>query len=205
MPAATKKRGTSAARKKRGMSAAKKKRAMSAANRKRGPNDTTCMAPDEEPRIEATALTAAAAVPINTQLNVPTTGLYGYGRATGRFGIAKTIEALKEIGSAWAGRHADIRIGIGDISQNGGGKFPPHKAHKRGIEADIRPLRKDHEEEPTTFRSSDYSRALTQELVDVITANSVLTVNKIFFNDPNVRGVQRLDGHDNHLHVRFEP
>jgi Putative peptidoglycan binding domain len=163
-----------------------------------------CTAPDDGPAAAA-GLAADANLPINTKLTLPLSGLYSINSSTsGQFAIAQTIQAVQEVGQIWAGRHPDDPIGIGDISKSGGGDFPPHMAHKRGIEVDIRPLRNDGKEQPTTFDSAKFSRELTQELVDLFNANSVLAVNKIFFNDPGMEGVAPLGGHHNHLHVRFE-
>src|ERR1700737_3704468 len=95
-------------------------------------------------------------------------------------------------------------LGSGTSARRGEGISIPHKAHKRGVEADIRPQRKDGGELPTRFDSADYSRARTQALVDVIYANAVLAVNTVFFNDSGVQGVLPLAGHSDHLHVRFQ-
>jgi hypothetical protein len=64
-------------------------------------------------------------------------------------------------------------------------------------------MRRDGREEGTVYQSSNYSRALTQELVNLFHANGVARVQYIFFNDPAVTGVRPWPGHDNHLHVRF--
>ena len=162
-------------------------------------DEDVCAAPDDE---EGAVLEAPAA-PVNTPLAVPTTGLYGYTSAAKRFGIAKVIAAVIAIGEKWNTLHPDAPIGVGNISKQGGGTLPPHASHKKGIDVDLRPMRKDKAQEPVTFQDSAYSRALTQELVNVVRANTVLPIDRIFFNDPNVSGVGPLAGHHNHLHVRF--
>jgi murein endopeptidase len=93
---------------------------------------------------------------------------------------------------------------MGDIIFQGGGAMPPHKSHRTGLDVDIRPVRGDGREAPTTYQSPDYSRPLTQELVNMIRGNGVLPVRFVFFNDPAVNGVSPQAGHDNHLHVRFQ-
>ncbi|MEP7342386.1 MAG: penicillin-insensitive murein endopeptidase [Acidobacteriota bacterium] len=121
-----------------------------------------------------------------------------------RYGQFETIQALKAIGAAWAKTHPLApRIVISDISKRGGGKFPPHVSHQTGLDIDIRLMRNDGKEDGTNYRATTYSRALTQELVNLIRANGVLPVEYIFFNDPAVTGVSNQSGHNDHLHVRF--
>jgi hypothetical protein len=62
-------------------------------------------------------------------------------------------------------------------------------------------MRTDGQEKPVTWQDPAYSRQLTQLLVDNFRAHANCT--KIFFNDPNINGVQPLAGHDNHLHIEM--
>ena len=98
---------------------------------------------------------------------------------------------------------------MGDISRYGGGPLPPHKSHRLGVDIDIRLMRNDGREAGVTYQDAAYSRALTVELIRAIQANGVLRVKVIYFNDPtvirSVPGVKEQKGHDNHLHVRFDP
>jgi hypothetical protein len=136
---------------------------------------------------------------------------YGLGfRATGRpahrFGRPETARALLAVAAAWRRAHPrgpvlDIR----DLSRSGGGPLPGHASHRLGLDVDIRPVKADSRQGPTHWRHPSYSRALTQELVDLLRSNGVLPVHVIFFNDPGIRGVRPLKNHDNHLHVRFAP
>jgi Putative peptidoglycan binding domain/Penicillin-insensitive murein endopeptidase len=151
----------------------------------------------------ASAAVAAAAGVVTSKLTVPTDGLYGYASEARRFGIAETVAALLEIGEVWNARHPASPIGVGDISKLNGGQISGHASHRKGIDADIRPMRNDGEEAPVVFTQAAYSRALTQELVDLFYANDRLAVQIVFFNDPNVAGVNNEPNHDNHLHVRF--
>ena len=80
-----------------------------------------------------------------------------------------------------------------------------HKSHQLGVDVDIRPLRNDGQEGPVRYQSGEYSRALTQQLVNIVRANSILPVKLILFNDPAVTGVSAYPNHDDHLHVRFQP
>lgn len=156
---------------------------------------------DGEPAFAPMAAAAAAA--INTQLMVPTPGLYGTHTPERRFGIAQTIQALLDAGAIWTRRHANGRFGIGDISKNGGGQISGHASHRLGVDVDIRPQRSDEQELPVTINDAKYSRERTQEFIDILYAGPALAVKMIFFNDDRVEGVQHWDNHDNHFHVRF--
>ncbi|MFM9848675.1 MAG: penicillin-insensitive murein endopeptidase [Hyphomicrobiaceae bacterium] len=143
----------------------------------------------------------AALPPVDVVLGA-SDGLYGYGEAARKYGIRETIDALREVGRIWQLRGHAPRIGIGDISKQGGGQISGHASHRKGIDIDIRPITNNGQEEPTTYQSANHSRALTQELCDLIHANGKLAVQFILFNDPGVASVQPYRNHDNHLHVR---
>jgi peptidoglycan hydrolase-like protein with peptidoglycan-binding domain len=131
-------------------------------------------------------------------------GYYSYTEAAKRYGRRETITALQAIASEWTRAHpAGPRLGIGNISLQGGGPFPPHSTHQEGLNVDIRPVRNDRVESPVTWRDSGYSRTLTQELVNLIRANRVLGVSSILFNDSSVSGVTAHPKHDDHLHLSF--
>src|SRR6266542_4190492 len=132
-------------------------------------------------------------------------GFYSYhpGSPKRQYGTARTILALQAIGARWLVAHpGGPRIGIGDISFPGGGKMSPHVSHQLGVDVDLRLMRSDGKEAGGTYRDSTYSRALTQELVDIIRANTVQGVKMILNNDPKIKGVKPWHGHDDHLHVR---
>ena len=123
-----------------------------------------------------------------------------------RYGLREVIRAIEAIATEWHRRHGQgPRLGIGDISLLGGGPTPRHGAHQRGLEVDIRLPRSDGRELGVTFNDPNYSRSLTQELVDVINRNPILRVRVILFNDPGVSGVRAYPGHNDHLHVGFLP
>jgi hypothetical protein len=141
---------------------------------------------------------------VNVPLPASGPGFYSYTAPEKRFGLAETIRALQAIGAAWAKAHpSGPRIAIGDISRQGGGQFPPHSSHRNGRDVDLRPVRGDGKEAPVNYKDPNYSRALTQELVNLIRVNGVLVVELAFFNDPQVTGVKPLVHHEDHLHVRF--
>jgi len=142
----------------------------------------------------------------NVVVQLPPTGagFYGSTAASRRFGTQQTIQAWTSIAASWRVAHpTGPRIGIGDISLRCGGLMPPHVSHQKGKDADIRLMRNDGREEGTVYTSSTYSQALTQELINLIRANPIASVQLILFNDPRATGVKPWPGHDNHLHVRF--
>ena len=114
-------------------------------------------------------------------------------------------DVLIKIAGLWHDLDPDHPISIGQISHKRGGDFPPHKQHKLGVEADMRPLSKDGQDLHLTFSSPEYSRDLTREFVTFLRANA--RVHKIFFNDPRLIQeslTNHAAGHDNHLHLWFE-
>lgn len=133
-------------------------------------------------------------------------GFRASGRPAHRFGRPETGRALLAVAAAWARAHPKGPVlDIRDLSRSGGGPLPGHVSHRLGLDVDIRPVKSNGRQGPTSWRQPGYSRALTQQLVDLLRGNKVLPVHAIFFNDPEVRGVRPLKGHDNHLHVRFAP
>ncbi len=129
--------------------------------------------------------------------------VYGTHQPNRRFGIARTIEVLNLVADQY---HAEfgIRLGIGDISKEGGGPISGHKSHQKGVDVDVRVPRNDSREEASNYKSASYSRQRTQRLVELFRRNGKFPVKYIFFNDPNIRGVSPWKNHDNHLHVRFD-
>ena len=143
---------------------------------------------------------------VNTQLPTSGSGFYSTVGPGRRYGQVQAIQALQAIGAAWQQAYPrGPRIGIADISFQGGGKMPPHKSHQVGLDVDIRLMRSDGREQGTQFQDAAYSRTLTQDLVYRIINNGILRVQYIFFNDPQVKSVRYWPGHHNHLHVRFYP
>ena len=141
---------------------------------------------------------------VDTPLPTSAVGLYSYKPQERQFGTARTIEAILSIGQRWAKEFPNgPAIGIGDISLQGGGKIDGHVSHRKGVDFDVRLMRTDAARRGVTIKSPDYSRELTQKLVDLIRANGVARVTLIFNNDPSLKGVRPWPHHDDHLHVRF--
>lgn len=130
-------------------------------------------------------------------------GFYWYGSTNtmAYYGTANTIATLQEVTRQWQEEYPGYRLGVGDISNPHGGYLPGHVSHRLGVDLDLRLMRKDGREAPSTYQDSSYSRALTQELVDRLLATG--EVETIFFNDMMVLGVSPWPNHDDHLHVRF--
>lgn len=131
------------------------------------------------------------------------TFIYGYRSAARRYGTAQTIAALNWVAQRYFNAFG-IRLGVGDISKEGGGTISGHVSHRRGVDVDIRVPRSDGVEDGSDHRLPTYSRVRTQKLVELFRANDILPVTFIFFNDSNVAGVSHWKNHDNHLHVRFD-
>jgi len=168
--------------------------------------DTPCLCPLDDESLEDLILEATPFPAVNTQLPISGTGYYSYANFREKqFGLPETIKAIEEIGKAWFQNHrTGPLIGIGNISKNGGGPVPPHRSHQTGLDVDFRLLRTDGARIGITFRSPSYSLARTQDLVDTILNNSVLSVTRILCNDDKLKGVEPWPGHDDHLHVRFK-
>lgn len=138
------------------------------------------------------------------QLTAPGTGYYSYQPNTEQYGLPVTIRALTTVATQWSLKHKAPRLGIGDISMKDGRKFGKHKSHQKGVDADVRAVRNDGTEGPVVWSDAKfYSRLSTQQLVDMIRNNGVLRVHEIWFNDSLLKGVKPMEGHDDHLHVRF--
>jgi len=120
------------------------------------------------------------------------------GRGAAQYAHAKMLTFIFLLDFHW-GEVDERKIGIGNISLAGGVKFPPHRGHRTGLEADIRPMRKGGERLPVRFTDSQYDRQATQKLVDSIWRTGM--VRRVIFNDVLIPRVQRMIGHDDHLHV----
>lgn len=154
-----------------------------------------------EAEIETSVMRSRA---LFAQMPASGTGYECYGPVEKRFARSKTVEAIVYIAIMWSKQYPDgPRIGVGNLSYQGGGPMPPHKSHQKGVDVDFAPIASTNEEIPLTWRSPKYSSDRTQQLVDFIRDNPVAKVRTIFFNDPEVTGVEPWSGHDNHLHVSF--
>jgi hypothetical protein len=72
-----------------------------------------------------------------------------------------------------------------------------------GVEFDVRPLRVDGLRQPVSVGQPEYSRTLTQDLINTFPMDPRVT--QILFNDPRITGAMPYPGHHNHLHIRIRP
>lgn len=123
------------------------------------------------------------------------------------------LALIVQTGTLWSQAHASPKIGILDISRQGGGLFQPHSSHQNGLDADIRYVRNDGQEIGLDLQSqpSAYSRQLTIELLTLLAASGQVTE---VFVDPaaqitqgDVPGttivVDPSGEHINHFHIRL--
>jgi conjugal transfer mating pair stabilization protein TraG len=117
------------------------------------------------------------------------------------------IGELEASSRAWVAR-GGAPVNIGDISRAGGGDMPGHETHETGRNVDIRPFRRDGQNEPVNWRSPDYDRNATREWIQMMRERNPQA--RVLFNDPELirEGLaQRGDRpgapqhHDNHLHL----
>lgn len=144
---------------------------------------------------------------VNIQLPASGTGFVTNNRGANgefQFGQQSTIDAAIAVATAWDQAHPGEPFSIGQISNNGGGKMPPHLSHRLGIDIDVRPVRKDRQNQSVDISNAQYDRARTTELIDLWWTKA--PVQAIFFNDQTVID-QKLSrfvgGHGNHFHVRL--
>jgi hypothetical protein len=100
------------------------------------------------------------------------------------------------------------RVAVGDIGHEHGGDIAGHETHERGLDVDVRPMRRDESQcrWGVNFRSAAYDRAATRDLIKAIRAAAPGHVKLIYFNDPVLirEGLSRYHaGHDDHVHVRY--
>jgi peptidoglycan hydrolase-like protein with peptidoglycan-binding domain len=100
------------------------------------------------------------------------------------------------------------RIAVGDIGHEHGGDIAGHETHERGLDVDVRLMRRDENQcrWGGNYRTSVYDRAATRALIKAIRAAAPGHVKVIYFNDPVLirEGLSRyLAGHDDHVHVRY--
>lgn len=137
------------------------------------------------------------------------TGLCDYTleNANANWATAEAIASLEATGKAVQALGYG-RIAVGDASFEHGGDIPGHETHERGLDIDIRPLRKANDQCTwgTNWHLSSYDRAATRILIDRIRAAAPGHVKLIYFNDPVLIGEGRttwFEGHDDHLHIRY--
>jgi len=160
-----------------------------------GPSES--LAPFPAAKINGGKSGASIGGQVSTPLPRSGAGYRTYAPASEQIGTAGFVGRLVNLGESWQG----TPISYGDISKQGGGPLAGHDAHQKGTNVDIRPFRKDGRNRPVTWRSRQYDRTETRQLVQQIKQQNPGA--QIFFNDPILvrEGLtERLDKHDNHLH-----
>jgi peptidoglycan hydrolase-like protein with peptidoglycan-binding domain len=100
------------------------------------------------------------------------------------------------------------KVAIGDIGHEHGGDIAGHESHERGLDVDVRAMRRDENQcrWGGSYRASTYDRAATRALIKAIRAAAPGHIKLIYFNDPVLirEGLSRYHvGHDDHVHVRY--
>jgi len=139
--------------------------------------------------------------------NPPDSGFYSYygtpGNGEAQYGQAPAMWLIGETGARLRAAGA-LPMGVGDLSLQDGSQYGRHGTyHQNGLAFDARPVRQDGKSLPTNINDPAYDRQATQRMVDTLRATG--GVDKIFFNDPEIKGVAPWKGHDNHLHGRVNP
>src|SRR5262249_5742864 len=125
-------------------------------------------------------------------------GYYSYASMDRQFGTSATTAALLRIAGRFAAQYPGVPLGIGDMSFASGAEMFPHKTHRNGRNADIRPLRVDGKKLPVTIFNPEYSRERTGALVAIIRAD--VNFKSVLFNDSAIAGLTHWDGHHYPLH-----
>ena len=117
---------------------------------------------------------------------------------------------IRRVGELW---NRDPRIGVLDLSREGGGSFPPHRTHQNGLDVDIRYVGWTAEgsyEGPIDLNgwtSKYYDRNRTQSLIDTFceTGATLILVSDAQLTGSNSCSVQfdSTEAHTNHFHVRY--
>lgn len=134
--------------------------------------------------------------------NVPRTG------AQAQYAHPNLLTVIFHIEREWQSI-CDRKFGIGNISIDGGEEFDRHKTHRRGIEMDCRPVRRDRLTGPlarcTYQERAIYDGAATTTLIRLFSRHP--WVRLIYFNDPDVQQavghVHSSPGHNDHFHVEL--
>jgi conjugal transfer mating pair stabilization protein TraG len=134
-----------------------------------------------------------------SMLPVAGAGYYTYSPSNRQYATFTTIEVILDVGLEQSLNRPHALIGVGDMSFEHGGLMDPHHSHQHGRSIDIRPMRKDHHRAPTNIYLPSYDREATRLLVESLLAHK--NVQRILFNDTQIKGVHTFAGHDNHLHV----
>lgn len=132
---------------------------------------------------------------------------YSVGNGPANWGTAEAVGALEAVGRTTVALGYG-QVAVGDVSLEHGGDIPGHVSHQRGLDVDVRPMRRANDQ--CTWGSrwtfSTYDRTATRALIRKFRALAPGHIKVIYFNDPVLidEGLTRwYSGHDDHIHVRF--
>ncbi|MEO5934859.1 MAG: penicillin-insensitive murein endopeptidase [Duganella sp.] len=137
-------------------------------------------------------------------------GYYVYGtpdRGRAQYASPRLLSVIFHIEREWQAID-DRKFGIGNISIAGGLPYDEHRSHQKGVEVDIRPIRKDKlvgQGANLTRFDSAYDREATIKLIRLFADHPMVKI--IYFNDDKVQQaiggsrVKSLTRHDDHFHV----
>ncbi len=154
---------------------------------------------------------------------MPAGSTYTVSNSSRKYGTPDTIRALKWIADEWHKLYPDVRFGVNDISQRGGGKLfksdgrtPAHSSHRAGLDADVTlTLRSTSERIGQNRRGSpveivkDYAayQHIARDFVALVLQNPALKIKTIFFFDrslsPAISRSKDSNDHYKHFHLRF--
>lgn len=132
---------------------------------------------------------------------------YSVGNGAANWGMAEAVDTLEAVGRSMVALGYG-RVAVGDVSLEHPGDIPGHVSHERGLDVDVRPLRKANDQCTWGSRWSytTYDRAATRAMIKKFRALAPGHIKLIYFNDPVLirEGLTTwYSGHDNHVHVRF--
>ncbi|MGB2716773.1 MAG: penicillin-insensitive murein endopeptidase [Vicinamibacterales bacterium] len=127
-------------------------------------------------------------------------------------GCETMIDLIEWVGEEWSATNT-TRMGVGDISREGGDDFPPHDSHQNGLDVDVRYMRNDGNEIPLNVAQnpSAYDQSETIELlniwmlsgmVDRVWVDKAAGINPLDFPGMTVI-VDDTGEHANHIHIRL--
>jgi hypothetical protein len=145
-------------------------------------------------------------------------GYYVYGNLHGvagtghlaQFAHPNMLTYIFQIEREWQAM-CDRKFGIGNISIDGGEAYDKHKTHRKGIEMDCRPVRKDFvtgQGARCTYRDKTYDQEATIRLIRLFLTHPWTKI--VYFNDGGVQKalgarVTSVPGHNDHFHVELWP
>lgn len=130
---------------------------------------------------------------------------YSYCDRSEQWGESVTIDFIDDV-SEELFRSTGAVLGVGHISKEFGGPFPPHRSHRIGFHVDVRPIRTDRANYPVSIVGSTakfYDGIATRALVRIARRHS--SFKSVLFNDISIPGVTPYSGHNNHLHFTIKP